>query len=123
VLGQYNITQIMEKYLQMTKLLTQTLETAAIKKIVAAEASRTSRYIDNICSCGNKNFCSAFRNSNCTDVSASSVGFGTASLDFERYCTRSVTAWNRPNDKLNISSVFCFFSFFVFPYSHRMLKK
>ena len=29
----------MEKYLQMTKLLTQTLETAAIKKIVAAEAA------------------------------------------------------------------------------------
>jgi hypothetical protein len=73
---------------------------AAIKKIVAAEAAGIRQiwmnqgHLDTLTIFAAAT--SAFRNSNCTDVSASSVGFGTAGLGFERYCTRSVAAWNRP---------------------------
>ena len=77
---------------------------AAIKKIVAAEAAGSGKiwmnqgYLDTltIFAAAATKTSAAFGHINCTDVSASSVGFGTASLDFERYCTRSVAAWNRP---------------------------
>ena len=76
---------------------------AAIKKIVAAEADGIRQiwmnqgYLDTltIFAARQQKLLQYVWAQQLYSLSASSVGFGTAGLSFERYCTRSVAAWDR----------------------------